>query len=66
MDKYDEIYEYTGDKNIPPLPDPVVPAMAYVPYQQTGKQYCVDVGFEKGTLFPVLNKPFKCAGGEKR
>lgn len=43
-----------------PLPETVVPAMAYVPYQQPGKQYSTEQAIEKGTLFPVLNKPFKC------
>ena len=36
--------------------------MAYVPYQQSGKQYSVETAIEKGTLFPVLNKPFCCTG----
>lgn len=41
-----------------PLPDDTVPAMAYVPYQQSGKMYCPEQGIVNGTLFPVLNKPF--------
>ena len=62
MEKYDELYEYSSERNIAPLPDVVVPAMAYVPYQQSGKQYSVETAIEKGTLFPVLNKPFCCTG----
>lgn len=62
MDKYDELYEYRGDRNITPLPDVVVPAMAYVPFQQSGKQFSLDTAIEKGTLFPVLYKPFACTG----
>ena len=49
-----------------PLPDVTVPAMAYVPYQQPGKQYSTDQAIEKGTLFPVLNKPFLCGKGAKK
>ncbi|MEG0895458.1 MAG: spore coat associated protein CotJA [Oscillospiraceae bacterium] len=32
--------------------------MLYVPYQQWGEIYDVDVAFKRGTLFPCLDKPF--------
>ena len=39
-------------------------AMAYVPWQQNANMYeNLDEAFRAGTIFPVLNKPFK--GGEK-
>ena len=39
-------------------------AMAYVPWQQNRNMYeNLDEAFLVGTIFPVLNKPFK--GGEK-
>ena len=39
-------------------------AMAYVPWQQNCNMYeNLDEAFLVGTIFPVLNKPFK--GGEK-
>lgn len=34
-------------------------AMAYVPWQHFGKLYeNLEKGFENGTIFPELNKPF--------
>ncbi|MCH5201932.1 MAG: spore coat associated protein CotJA [Oscillospiraceae bacterium] len=40
--------------------------MAYVPYQGNDpKLYSIAQGFENGTIFPSLNKPFygqKCMG----
>ena len=39
-------------------------AMAYVPFQQNCNMYeNLDEAFRVGSIFPVLNKPFK--GGEK-
>ena len=39
-------------------------AMSYVPWQQNCNMYeNLDEAFRVGTIFPVLNKPFK--GGEK-
>ena len=43
-----------------PLPDDTVVAMAYVPYQQSGKICSPEQGIVSGTLFPELNKPFCC------
>lgn len=33
-------------------------AMAYVPYQEWGDIYEVDMALARGTLFPELDKPF--------
>lgn len=68
MDNFDELLTLAGlgDDTRTPLPDVVVPAMAYVPYQQPGKQYSTDQAIEKGTLFPVLNKPFLCGKEGKK
>ena len=68
MDKIDELMELAGlsADTRTPLPDVVVPAMAYVPYQQPGKVYSVEQAIEKGTLFPVLNKPFLCGREAKK
>ena len=68
MDTFDELLTLAGlgDDTRTPLPDVVVPAMAYVPYQQPGKQYSTDQAIEKGTLFPVLNKPFLCGKEGKK
>ena len=41
-----------------PLPSVVVEAMAYVPFQQYKTVYSEDKGFERGTIFPELDKPF--------
>ncbi len=48
--------EYTG---LPALPAVTVPAMAYVPFQTDRRVYDASDALCKGTLFPVLNKPFK-------
>ncbi len=40
------------------------PGMAYVPYQQWGDVYETEKGFRSGTMFPVLDLPFRCAGGD--
>lgn len=37
--------------------DPAL-AMAYVPMQQLKKTYQPEQGWENGTIFPELNKPF--------
>ena len=68
METLDNLMELAGlgGETRTPLPEEVVPAMAYVPYQQPGKQYSTDQAIEKGTLFPVLNKPFLCGKGAKK
>jgi len=54
-----------ADFYISPLPkDPVV-AMAYVPFQNAKKIYSPEHGFQSGTMFPELNKPFMCGAKER-
>ena len=44
---------------ITPFPRDYSEAMAYVPYQSNNpRMYSVPHGFETGTLFPTLDKPF--------
>ena len=51
---------------IRPLPEDTVEAMAYVPFQPYAPKMCKPVlGYENGTLFTALHKPFygrKCTG----
>lgn len=49
-----------------PLPDDPVPAMAYVPYQQWCQNDLMDAdqALEAGTLFQVLDKPFRRGCGK--
>lgn len=37
-------------------------AMAYVPSQRWGAVYELDEGFDRGTVFPCLDKPFLGGG----
>ncbi|MBC8534779.1 spore coat associated protein CotJA [Clostridiales bacterium NSJ-40] len=41
-----------------PLPENMVVAMAYVPFQQFSKVYTPEKALDNGTLFPELDKPF--------
>lgn len=50
-----------------PFPEETPPGMAYVPYQMWGDAYDAEYAISKGTLFPVLDKPFiGMRGGEAR
>lgn len=66
MDLYKEVMSSYG---LSSLPSKTVEAMAYVPFQPNGAEvYAVAEGFERGTMYPTLNKPFygdKCKGGTK-
>ncbi len=57
---------FSMENKISPLPEDIVVAMAYVPYQNPMMVYTAEQGFEKGTLFPCLDKPFLCYGGSRR
>ena len=48
--------------DISPLPEEVVVAMAYVPYQNPKSVYSAEQGICSGTMFPCLDKPFMCGG----
>jgi len=59
----------TSNSNLYSSPDfmpknPVL-GMAYVPFQSLGEMYDAEQGFENGTLFPELNKPFLAKWGSK-
>ena len=41
-----------------PLPADADVAMAYVPFQHMSNVYASDEAFDRGTLFPELDKPF--------
>lgn len=41
-------------------------AMAYVPWQSFGERYSNSKGYEVGTIFPELNKPFLAGARECR
>lgn len=54
---------------MPPLPEDLSQAMAYVPFQPDTPPLCSPhLGYENGTIFKTLNKPFygsKCGGDEQ-
>ena len=39
--------------------------MAFVPIQPWEELYGEEEGFEAGTVFPSLDKPFECGGDRK-
>ena len=43
---------------LPSFPEDYAVAMAYIPYQQDSKSYDAEKALARGTLFPVLDKPF--------
>ncbi len=49
---------------IPALPADAAAAMAYVPFQTDNAVYDVQKALQRGTVFPVLDKPF-LAGGRR-
>lgn len=62
----DLLRDVMASYGIPPLPEKTVEGMAYVPFQPNGAQtYTATRGFEAGTMFPTLDKPWygeKCRG----
>ena len=62
MDNKTKMAEY----GLQPLPRDTVEAMAYVPYQPYSPEMCkAALGYENGTLFKALHKPFygsRCGG----
>ena len=62
----DAINMVMTEYGLSPLPEDTVEAMAYVPFQKMGaKTYSPIQGFEAGTMYPTLDKPFygrKCSG----
>lgn len=39
-----------------------LPVLAFVPVQELGQVYEPECGFPRGTIFPVLDKPFLAGG----
>ncbi len=39
-----------------------LPVLAFVPVQELAQVYEVESGFSRGTIFPVLDKPFLAGG----
>ena len=62
----EDIMEKPCSQDPSPLPETVVPAMAYVPFQQYGETFDDLKAFDCGTLFPVLNKPFYGRRGDSK
>lgn len=64
----DLIRDTMDSYGITALPKKTVEAMAYVPFQPNGAEtYKAMRGFEAGTMFPALDKPWygaKCRGGK--
>ncbi|WP_243411855.1 spore coat associated protein CotJA [Ruminococcus difficilis] len=64
MDRKTIMAEY----GVAPLPKDTTEAMAYIPYQPYEPEMCKAVlGYENGTLFRALHKPFygsKCGGAD--
>lgn len=60
MEAYTDAFNPTflKNKSRPQFPEEFSLAMAYIPLQQKLKIYPDDEGFDKGTIFPELNKPF--------
>jgi len=44
--------------DLPALPETPVVAMAYVPFQTDNAVYDAAKALQRGTVFPVLDKPF--------
>lgn len=57
-----------AEYGITPLPKDTTEAMAYIPFQPYEPEMCKAVlGYENGTLFRALHKPFygkKCGGAD--
>ncbi|MDD6728151.1 MAG: spore coat associated protein CotJA [Eubacteriales bacterium] len=61
MDNYNELFKpsFLKKENRPALPEDASVTMAYVPLQLELVTYDEEKALRNGTLFPVLNKPFK-------
>ena len=49
---------------VTPFPANISLAIAYVPMQKFDQMFSPEAGFEKGTIFPELYKPFLAKGGK--
>lgn len=54
-----QLFEKEQESKIPSLlPEDLSLAMAYVPFQQNSQMVAAEEGFERGTVFADLYKPF--------
>ncbi len=61
-----DIYDFSDNNNsFPQIPKDATVAMAYIPYQNNDSLYSNEQGFVSGTMFPILNKPFKGCDDKK-
>ncbi|MGN0613669.1 MAG: spore coat associated protein CotJA [Porcipelethomonas sp.] len=58
FERIDNMNNMHEDSVKKPFPKDTPLAMAYVPFQQWGRTYDVEKGFERGTVFPELDFPF--------
>ena len=57
----DDLFMPTFLKNAerrPPIPKDASVTMAYIPLQESLDTFSTEEGLAKGTIFPVLDKPF--------
>ncbi len=59
MNNTSSITPLTSASTTPYLPNDMTVTMAYVPFQLDISYYNADDAFKRGTLFAVLDKPFK-------
>ena len=57
---------YAARMNLTRLPGAMPVAMAYVPMQESPEMYAPSAGFDNGTMFPDLYKPFTGKRGALR
>lgn len=60
MDQYCTPELYLTNTQLDHLPI----AMAYIPWQQWGQTYDLELGLMRGTIFPDLDLPYRSAGGK--
>lgn len=61
MEAYTDMFKpsFLKKDKRPALPEDASVTMAYVPLQLELTSYELDKGFNEGTIFPALNKPFR-------
>lgn len=58
QNSYERCITPASCKAISSLPEVVSVAMAYVPFQESNDVYSCEKALVRGTIFPVLDKPF--------
>lgn len=61
MENYVDLFKpsFLKKEQRPALPKDAAETMAYIPLQLELTTYDASKGLDNGTIFPVLNKPFK-------